>query len=118
MWDRPLYSMMGIAILGLAEEDGADVGGMTGGRLWCGLRSRGWNLWWRLTRGHCRGRWLSVSRYFDWLLWLLWSNWCSLVCTTISCHTGPFVESQNLSIKTFTLMLRVYWVSQVLQYLA
>ena len=31
VWHRPLYSIMGIAILGSAEGDGSDVGGITGG---------------------------------------------------------------------------------------
>ena len=31
VWHRPLYSIMGIAILGSAEGDGSDMGGITGG---------------------------------------------------------------------------------------
>ena len=30
VWHRPLYSIMGIAILGSDEEDGSDMGGITG----------------------------------------------------------------------------------------
>ena len=33
VWHRPLYSIMGIAILGLAKGDGSDVGGITGGAM-------------------------------------------------------------------------------------
>ena len=35
VWHRPLYSIMGIAILGSAEGDGSDVGGITRGG--CGV---------------------------------------------------------------------------------
>ena len=30
VWHRPLYSIMGIAILGSVEGDDSDVGGITG----------------------------------------------------------------------------------------
>ena len=35
VWHRPLYSIMGIAILGSVEGDGSDVGGIIGGG--CGV---------------------------------------------------------------------------------
>ena len=38
VWHRPLYSEMGIAILGSDEGDGSDVGGITGGV--CGVAGR------------------------------------------------------------------------------